>query len=328
MKTQIEYMLEGGRLSVKEAYELGERMGTGAVSPSQLAAYLTVFRMRLASTDELEGLSRAFMDLCQKVDLSGTETIDLCGTGGDGKDTFNISTLTAFVVAGAGLRVAKHGNHGVSSVCGSSDVLTDLGVKFAKSPDGVQRQLDRAGICFLHAPLFHPAMRHVASVRRELGIKTIFNLLGPLVNPAQPTHQYNGVYDMEVGRLYHYILQRRGSSYTVVHSLDGYDEISLTDRFKTWSSGGERVWEVHEFSSIRVKANEIKGGTTIRESADQFVRILKGEGTSAETSTVLANAAFALRTAYPNLGMETSLQMVRDSLQSGNAFDILKKLTT
>jgi anthranilate phosphoribosyltransferase len=252
--------------------------------------------------------------------------MDLCGTGGDGKDTFNISTTTSFVVAGAGIRVAKHGNNGVSSVCGSSNVLTHLGIGFTNDEDTLRRCLEEAGICYLHAPLFHPAMKHVAPVRRALSMRTFFNMLGPLVNPSRPSCQLVGVYDLELARLYAYLLQRGEGHYTVVHSLDGYDEISMTGPVKLISSRGEEILEPAAFGLSQVTPSALYGGDDIPSAAAIFTRLLQGEGTPAQETAVLANAAVAIRTARPELSLSDAREMATESLRSGKAWQAFQTL--
>jgi anthranilate phosphoribosyltransferase len=228
-------------LEREEACDVLIRIARSEYNQSEVSAFLTVFMMRSITVDELAGFRDALLELCLHTDLSDFNTIDLCGTGGDGKNTFNISTLASFVVAGAGEKVAKHGNYGVSSNCGSSNVMEFYGYEFTNDRDTLLKQLENAGICFLHAPLFHPAMKAVAPIRRELGLKTFFNMLGPMVNPSFPKNQLTGVFNLETARLYNYIYQRTDKNYSIVYSLDGYDEISLTSAFKIISNHEEQL---------------------------------------------------------------------------------------
>jgi len=225
MKEVLNRLIQHQTLSSSEAREILINIANGSYNTSQIASFLTVYMMRSVSVEELEGFRNALLELCLNVDLSAYNPIDLCGTGGDGKDTFNISTLASFVTAGAGVKVTKHGNYGVSSSCGSSNVLEFLGIKFSNDKDYLERAIDQVGICILHAPLFHPAMKNVAPIRRELGVKTFFNMLGPMVNPAFPPNQLVGVFNLELARLYSYLYQKTDKNYTIVHALDGYDEI-------------------------------------------------------------------------------------------------------
>ncbi len=282
--------------------------------------------MRLITVDELAGFRDAFLELCLNTDLSDFNTIDLCGTGGDGKNTFNVSTLSSLVVAGAGAKVAKHGNYGVSSACGSSNVMEYFGYRFTNDRDVLLRQLDRAGICFLHAPLFHPAMKNVAPIRKALGVKTFFNILGPLVNPAFPPNQVSGVFSLETARLYHYIFQQTEKRYAVLYSLDGYDEISLTGEFKLITNDGERLLAPEDIGFNKLNPADIDGGETVGESAAIFHSILEGHGTEAQNDAVIANSGMALECYYPGKSHEECFEMARGSLYSGKALNVLRTL--
>ena len=264
-----------------------------------MAAFMTAYCMRSITVNELEGFRDAMLELCLEVDMENRELIDLCGTGGDGKDTFNISTLASFVVAGAGYKVAKHGNYGVSSGCGSSNVMEFLGCRFTNDTEKLKHNIDSANICFLHAPLFHPAMKTVAPIRKELGVKTFFNMLGPLVNPAKPKNQLVGVFNLELARIYAYLYQKSDIKYTILNALDGYDEISLTCDFKTFSVEGEKINSIEGLGFSRLSPIEILGGSSVSESADIFVNVLNGEATTAQNNVVLANAALAIKTIGP-----------------------------
>lgn len=326
MKAVLNRLFDHEQLTMAEAHELLVRISEGAMNPSQMAAFLSVFIMRDISADELNGFRKALLELCVKVDFGGRKSIDLCGTGGDGKDTFNISTLASFVTAGAGYAVTKHGNYGVSSVCGSSNVLEHLGYSFTHDSDTLNRQLDKAGICFLHAPLFHPAMKTVAPIRRELGVKTFFNMLGPLVNPCQPTHQMIGVFNLKVLRLYHYLHQNIDRRYSLLHSLDGYDEISLTGPFKRITPEGEQLLEPADLNLRQLQQSDLFGGSTVEEAAMLFTDILDGKGTRAQNDVVCANAATAIFALEPNKPWEQCLMQARESLDSGKARTALQTL--
>ena len=290
-----------------------------------MAAFLTVYLMRPITVEELEGFREAMLEQCLSLDLSDFDPMDLCGTGGDGKNTFNISTLASFVVAGAGQAVAKHGNNGVSSVCGSSNLLQSLGYEFTNNEDQMKRNLEEANICFLHAPLFHPSMKNVAPIRGELGVKTFFNMLGPLVNPCQPKKQLVGVFSLELARLYSYLMQNNSTAFAIVHSLDGYDEVSLTGRFKAITSSGELLLTPEDLGISCIAEDDIYGGETIEEARKIFLSILNGTGTPAQKNVVLANAGLALSTAK-NLSIEDSFAMAKESLESGKALQALEKL--
>ena len=325
MKNILNRLFDHRQLSEQDAYDVLTGMGKGKYNPSQMAAFLTVYLMRQISVEELRGFRTALLDLCLRVDLSDFETIDVCGTGGDGKDTFNISTLAAFVVAGAGYKVAKHGNYGVSSSCGSSNVMEYLGYAFTNEEDKLKKQLDTSGFCMMHAPLFHPAMKNVAPIRRELGVKTFFNMLGPLVNPSFPQNQMVGVYSLEVARLYNYLFQKETAArFTIIHSLDGYDEVSLTGKVISYRPDGEKLLEPADWGLQPVQPEEISGGKTVQEAAALFLSVLKNEGTPAQTRVVLANAAAAIQV-FENKPLTVCVEKARESLLSGKAYAALTK---
>jgi anthranilate phosphoribosyltransferase len=290
-------------------------------NPAQVASFMSVYLMRPITVDELSGFREAMLELCHPVRFSGQECVDIVGTGGDGKDTFNISTLSCFVAAGAGVRVTKHGNYGVSSVSGSSNVLEAIGYTFTNDVRALQRQLDRAGLCFLHAPLFHPAMKTVGPIRKELGVRTFFNLLGPVVNPSRPLYKVLGVYDLGVGRLYNYLLQEEPGNYLVVHSFDGYDEVSLTGDHKIISKRGEYIVEPLE----KLDPASLSGGSTVEASARLFLDILQGKGTPAQERVVSANAALAIHCATGK-PMDESLALASESMESGKAYRVFKTI--
>lgn len=301
----------------------------GDYNQSQIASFLTVYMMRSITIEELQGFRDALLELCVHVDLDAYNGIDLCGTGGDGKDTFNISTLASFVTAGAGVNVTKHGNYGVSSACGSSNVLEYLGVKFTSDIDFLKHSLDKAGICIMHAPLFHPAMKNVAPIRKDLGVKTFFNMLGPMVNPAFPKNQLVGVFSLELLRLYGYLYQNTDKNYTILHALDGYDEISLTGPTKVIKNETEQMIQPEHFGLELLNEIEIHGGNSIANSATIFTHILNGHGTDSQNNVVCANAAMAIDT-VKNIGVHSSFEMAKESLWSGNAkksFETLVELS-
>jgi anthranilate phosphoribosyltransferase len=281
--------------------------------------------MRSITLEELRGFRDALLELCIPVDLNGYNTIDLCGTGGDGKDTFNISTLSSFVTAGAGINVTKHGNYGVSSACGSSNVMEHLGIKFTNDIDFLKRSIDETGICVLHAPLFHPAMKNVAPIRKELGVKTFFNMLGPMVNPAFPKNQMVGVFNLELLRLYGYLYQETDKNYAVVHALDGYDEISLTGKTKVISNTSETLFEPQDLGVEPIAQSDIFGGDTVKDAAQLFTRIIDGKGTDAHNNVVCANAGLAIAT-VKQITHKEGFELAKASLMSGNAKRSLDKL--
>src|SRR6201996_4061255 len=294
MKKILQYLFEHKSLSRDQAKDVLIRIARGEFNESELAAFITVFLMRSITIDELQGFRDALLELCVRVDMNGMETIDIVGTGGDGKNTFNISTLACFIVAGTGNKVTKHGNYGATSISGASNVMEQLGYKFKNDAARLRQEVDVSGICFLHAPLFHPALKTVGPIRRNLGIRTFFNILGPMVNPAFPATQLVGVYNLEMARVYNYLLQEGTGRFTIIHGLDGYDEISLTGDTKVITNGGERIATPEELGKRMVNATDIYGGNTIEEAAKLFVKIIKGEGSWAQSAVVLANAAMAL----------------------------------
>ena len=328
MKAILNHLFEYKTLTTAQAKEVLIGIGRGEYNTSQVAAFLTVFMMRSIRVEELEGFRDAMLELCLPVDLDAYDAMDVCGTGGDGKDTFNISTLSAFVVAGAGQRVAKHGNHGVSSLTGSSTVMERLGYTFTNDVGELQRKMETAGICFLHAPLFHPAMKNVGPIRKELGVKTFFNVLGPMVNPARPPKQLVGVYSLELARLYTYLYQQTGKQFMVLHSLDGYDEVSLTGPFKVITNRTELLLNPADIGFEKVSPKSLSGGETTEDSVRIFLDVLNNRGTSAQTQAVLANAAMALLTAGKATTNEDAVAQACESLESGRAkqaFDELMK---
>ena len=326
MKKILNHLFEHKTFSRDESKEILTNITLGMYNPSQMAAFMAAYCMRSITVEELEGFRDGMLELCLKTDLSDYELIDLCGTGGDGKDTFNISTLASFVVAGAGYKVSKHGNYGVSSGCGSSNVMEYLGYKFSNDIDHLKRSLDDAGICFLHAPLFHAAMKTVAPIRKELGIKTFFNMLGPLVNPARPKFQMVGVFSLELARLYAYLFQKSKTGYTIVHAMQGYDEISLTCDFKTFSPAGEHIYSISDLGFERIDPAKIGGGSTVQESAEIFKAVLDGEGSQEQNNVVLCNAALAIQTIKSNKSFADCFYEAEESLNSGMALRSFNRL--
>ncbi len=312
-------------LSKEEAKNVLVNISNGSYNPSQISAFLTVYMMRSISIEELAGFREALLELCIRVDLSAYNTIDLCGTGGDGKDTFNISTLASFVAAGAGIKVAKHGNYGVSSISGSSNVMEKLGIKFSNDNDFLESSIDKAGICVLHAPLFHPAMKNVGPIRKELAVKTFFNMLGPMVNPSFPKNQLVGVFNLEMARMYAYLYQNTDINFTILHSLDGYDEVSLTSPTKIITSSMEGMLSHESFDVRLLSQSEIQGGKTIDESAQMFTDIISGKGTEAQNNVVCANAAMAIATVTKCSPLE-GFELAKESLLSGKGLKALNKL--
>ena len=325
MKAVLEKLIQYETLTQAEAKAVLMDIGQGQCNSHQIAAFLTTFMMRTVTVEELSGFRSALLDLCVAIDLSAYNPIDLCGTGGDGKDTFNISTLASFVTAGAGVKVAKHGNYGVSSSCGSSNVMEHLGVKFSNDAVFLEQSIDQAGICILHAPLFHPAMKHVAPVRRELGLKTFFNMLGPLVNPAFPKQQMVGVFNLELLRIYSYLLEETEQRYSIIHALDGYDEISLTGEAKVASNNGTFLVDAKTFGLTPLQATDIGGGESVEDAAQIFMNVLSGQSTQAQRQVVCANAAVAISTAK-EISLQDGFAAAEESLDSGRALSALQTL--
>lgn len=328
MKDILEHLFQHKTLTKNEAKQILIDIASGKFHSYQISSFLTAFIMRNITLQELIGFREALLDLCLPIDLSSYNPIDLCGTGGDGKNTFNVSTLSSFVVAASGIPVAKHGNYGVSSVSGSSNVLEYLGISFQKDEDILRRQIEEANICFLHAPLFHPAMKEVAPIRKELKVKTFFNMLGPLVNPARIQNQIVGVFSLELARMYQYILQKEHATYSILYNLDGYDEITLTDACKVITPKGETIYTPSQLGFKKWKPKDVWGGNSLEESARIFWNILHGEGTKAQTEVVIANSAFAIHTYSPKLSLEDAKEQAKEVLFNGkalSAFQTLKK---
>ena len=325
MKNILNRLINHEVLSKLEAKEVLVNISNGSYNTSQIASFLTVYMMRNITIEELAGFREALLELCIPIDLSNYNTIDLCGTGGDGKDTFNISTLASFVTAGAGIKVAKHGNYGVSSISGSSNVMEILGVKFSNDNSYLEKCIDQAGICILHAPLFHPAMKNVGPIRKELAVKTFFNMLGPMVNPSFPQNQLVGVFNLELARMYSYLYQNTTTNFTILHSLDGYDEISLTGNTKTITNTSEGMLKPEDFGVSILSQKEIQGGNTIEESAKLFMTIIQGKGTDAQNNVVCANAGMAIATVN-SLTPIQGFEIAKESLLSGKALLALNKL--
>ncbi len=324
MKDVLNKLFKYQSLSRQEAFDILSNLATGQYNQSQMAAFLTVYLMRTITVEELAGFRDAMLELCVKVPVEDYNAIDLCGTGGDGKNTFNISTISSFVVAGAGQMVVKHGNYGVSSVSGSSNVLEHFGTKFSNDIGTLKKSLDKAGICFMHAPLFHPAMKNVGPVRKELGVKTFFNMLGPMVNPAMPKNQLVGVFSLELARLYGYLYQNTDKKYVILHALDGYDEVSLTGNFKMIMNEREEVFSPEDLGLKTVSQSEIHGGDTVEESAKIFESILNNNASEAQREVVIANSGLAIAVGK-QISIEEGVAEAKESLSSGKALESFKQ---
>lgn len=325
MKKILNYLFEYKTLGREQARDLLLQLSEGKFNESEIASLITVYLMRSISIEELQGFRDALLQLALPVNLNG-DLLDIVGTGGDGKNTFNISTLSCFVVAGTGNKVAKHGNYGASSVNGSSNVMEQLGYRFTTSEATLNEQLDKANICFLHAPLFHPALKAVAGIRKNLGVRTFFNMLGPMVNPASPKYQLVGVFNLEMARIYNYLLQQGNTAFTILHSLDGYDEISLTGDTKVITNKGEQIISAEKLGKRTVLSSELHGGNTPEEAAAVFLKILKREGSWSQNAVVIANAAMALHCTGKYESYEACYQLAVESLESGKAYKCLQNL--
>ncbi len=325
MKEALNELIDHRSLTKDTAHRVLIDLASGKFNASQMAAFMTVYMMRSITVEELQGFRDAMLELCVPVNFDAP-VMDVCGTGGDSKNTFNISTLSSFVVAAAGQPVAKHGNYGVSSACGSSNLLEYFGYKFTNDTDELKRSLERSNICFMHAPLFHPAMKNVAPIRKELGVKTFFNMLGPMVNPAFPKRQMVGVFSLELARKYGYLYQNSDKDFVILHSIDGYDEISLTGPFKYFYNAGERIANPEDLGLKQLSAADLKGGDTVEESAKIFVQVLEGKGTDQQNAVVVANAAIALYAGHQSEGVEKAIERATEALKSGRALSTFKKL--
>lgn len=325
MKQVLTELLAGKKLSSEEAKSALLEIGKGEVNNSMISSFLTVFMMRGIEGAELEGFRAAMLELCNPVDFSGLETIDMCGTGGDGKNTFNVSTCSSFVVAASGVKVAKHGNYGVSSGVGSSNVIEHLGYEFKGDETVLRKEIEQVGITFLHAPLFHPAMRFVGPIRKELGLKTFFNMIGPLVNPSKPTYQLTGVYSEEILPLYEHVLKSNLERYAIVHAVDVYDEVSLTCDFHLYSHEGRAKYSPADLGLSVLKPAEIGGGDTVEEAAVILKNVLAGKGTKAQHDIVAANAGLAIHVAK-NVSLKEGVQEAMDIIKSGAGAIVLENL--
>jgi anthranilate phosphoribosyltransferase len=324
VKTTFDKLIGGYSLEEGEAYQLLNAICNQELNPSQVAAVMAFYMKKPVSVNELSGFRASLLELCRPVSLD-KECLDVCGTGGDQKNTFNISTLSAFVLAACGIPVAKHGNYGSSSVSGSSDILAHLGYKFKTSQEDLNEQLNQHNLCFIHAPLFHPALKSVASSRRELGVRTFFNLLGPLVNPARPQYKYIGVYDLSIARLYKYILQKEGQEFVIVTSLDGYDEVSLTASFKHISGFSERTIDPFDLGMNLLCQSDLYGGATIEAAAEIFLDVLQDKCTPAQKNAVLINSALAMQCVNKE-SINDNLAACREAIESGRAYSGFKNI--
>ena len=325
MKKILNRLTQYETLTEKESRDIIIDISEGKLNTSEISSFLTIFMIRNITIEELNGFRKALIELSLKIDINEFDPIDLCGTGGDEKDTFNISTLASFVTAGSGVKVAKHGNYGVSSSCGSSNVLEYLDLKFNNDSDKIRKAVDKANICFLHAPLFHPAMKNVAPVRKELGLKTFFNMLGPMVNPSMPKKQVVGVYNLELARIYNYLYQTTDINYNIIHSIDGYDEISLTKGTKVYSRESEFILDSKDFSLKDIDSKNIRGGKDIESSSKIFMDVLNGEASNDQENVVCANASLAIAISK-NISIIEAFDNAKESIKTKNALKCFNEL--
>jgi anthranilate phosphoribosyltransferase len=325
MKKILNRLTQYETLTEKESRDIIIDISEGKLNTSEISSFLTIFMIRNITIEELNGFRKALIELSLKIDLNEFDPIDLCGTGGDEKDTFNISTLASFVTAGSGVKVAKHGNYGVSSSCGSSNVLEYLDLKFNNDSDKIRKAVDKANICFLHAPLFHPAMKNVAPVRKELGLKTFFNMLGPMVNPSMPKKQVVGVYNLELARIYNYLYQTTDINYNIIHSIDGYDEISLTKGTKVYSRESEFILDSKDFSLKDIDSKNIRGGKDVESSSKIFMDVLNGEASNDQENVVCANASLAIAISK-DISIIEAFDKAKESIKTKNALKCFNEL--
>jgi anthranilate phosphoribosyltransferase len=325
MKKLLQHLFEHKTLSQQQAKEVMLNIAKSVYNDTEITAFITVYLMRSITIEELQGFRDGLLELAIPVDLNGYQVMDIVGTGGDGKNTFNISTLSCFIVAGAGRKVAKHGNYGATSVSGASNVMEHLGYKFKNNNNQLKKEVEETNFCFLHAPQFHPALKAVAQIRKNIGFRTFFNMLGPMVNPARPEFQLVGVYNLEMARIYNYLLQETGKPFTIIHGLDGYDEISLTNDTKVITGKGEKIMSAETLGKRMVSPSDIQGGNTVDDAAKIFMKILKGEGSWSQNAVVLANAAMALQ-CTGIADYDEAYGTAVESLESGKAYQHFQKL--
>jgi len=326
MKKVLNYLFEHRTLTREDARQILVSIGKGEYNEHELSAFMTVYLMRSITLDELMGFRDALLELSVSIDFQHRQVMDVVGTGGDGKNTFNISTLACFIIAGAGFPVAKHGNYGASSISGASNLMERIGYVFKNDQDALRKELDASNMCFLHAPFFHPALKTVGPIRKNLKVRTFFNLLGPVVNPSRTAFQLIGVYNLEIARLYNYLLQSENSTFAIVHSLDGYDEISLTADSKVITKLGEKVYHPNALGGMVVRPDEIYGGETVDAAVEKFMCILQGKGTASQNAVVCSNAAMGLMLSGKFQDYQSAFESAKDSLLGGKAHAALKKL--
>lgn len=326
MKQILNRLFDHQYLNRDEAKEVLAKMSAGEYNESQIAAFISVFLMRSISIDEFLGFTDALLELRTNVDqLQAYNPIDIVGTGGDNKNTFNISTLSCFVVAAAGHKVAKHGNYGATSVSGASNVMEQHGVKFTNDIGKLEKSLEKTNIAFLHAPMFNNALKIVAPIRKALGVRTFFNMLGPVANPIMPKRTVLGVFNLKMARMYFYTYQQTDVNYSIVHSLDGYDEISLTGDFKVINKSGEYIYSPEQFGLTLCQGSDLSGGNTPEDASRIFDDVINNKATEAQKNAVIANSAIAIHTIDPNLNIAECVAQAREVIDSGRVKETFRQ---
>ena len=326
MKDILNRMLNHEELSREETRDIIVGITKSEFPEEQITALLTGLQMRGVTVDELLGFRDGILATGVPAILDSDRYIDVVGTGGDRKNTFNISTTSCFVIAGAGYKVAKHGNYAATSVSGASNVIKNHGVQFTDDIDKLNRSINEAGIVYLHAQLFAKAMKFVGPIRKVLQFPTVFNLLGPLVNPSQPKCQLLGVANLDQMRLYNQVYQKLGIDFGIVNSIDGYDEISLTSDFKVTTNNYEKIFKPQDLGFEIAKPEEVRGGATEEEAKDIFDAVLENRALPAQKNIVLANAAFGIQVMEKGQkSIEECVEIARESIDSGKALATFKK---
>lgn len=326
MKEILNRMLNHEELSREEMKEILVGITKSEFPQEQITALLTALQMRGVTVDELLGFRDGILETGVPVPLECDRYIDVVGTGGDRKNTFNISTTACFVIAGAGYKVAKHGNYSATSISGASNVIANHGIKFSDDIGQLNRSLNEAGIVYLHAQLFARAMKFVGPIRKALQFPTVFNLLGPIVNPSRPQCQLLGVATLDQMRLYRHVYEKIGIDYGIVNSMDGYDEISLTGDFKVTTNNYERIFHPQDLGFDIAKPEELVGGATEEEAKEIFDAVLENRALPAQKNIVLANAAFGIQVLERGLkDIDECIAIACEAIDSGRALATFRK---
>jgi anthranilate phosphoribosyltransferase len=324
MKYLLEKILSRATFNEEEAILFIEAVDKDLLTTEQIAGILVGIQMRGIHIEEIRGFKKALLALSLPINLPTENAVDLCGTGGDGKDTFNISTTTSLVLAAMGYKVLKHGNYGVSSICGSSNVLEELGFQLTVDEASIEKSFNEKNIAFLHAPLFHPTLKKVGDTRKNLGVRTLFNIMGPLVNPAQPAYQLTGTFSLELALAYQHVLKNQRKAYKIVHGLDGYDEITLTDETRILSQDNDFIRNAQSYGVEKISPFELNGGTTIHEAAKIVREIIQGKGSSAQNKVIAANVTevIGMQKDYNNQEIFTEALSFMKSGQTAKHFNL------